>query len=186
MYERTRPDRLRDIVYKRLEELEEHVEIDEVALQNFLSKVRENQNLPLAIICGAAAALGGAFLWGFIAAALARHVYVFALGLGALVGLTVRRFGQGFDRVFGVAGGLLAAGGCVAGLVLTVVILASRELGFPVLDVLGRLGFGAYKSIWVQTVQPVHIIFYIIAIYEGYRFAIKRISDAELRSFTGK
>jgi hypothetical protein len=186
MYERVRRDRLHDIVYRRLEDLDEHVEIDEVALRNFLKRVRENQNLMLAILTGTAAALAGAVLWGFIAAALERHVAFFALGLGALVGLTVRKFGQGFDRVFGIAGGILAAGGCVAGLLFTVLVFTSRALGISLFDVLGNLGFREYRMIWAETVQPVHFIFYILAIYEGYRFSIKRISNAELRSFTSK
>ncbi len=186
MHERIRRDRLRNIVYRRLEDLEEHVDIDEVALQSFLRKVRENQNLPLAIISGAAAAIVGAVLWGFVAAALEMHTAVFALGLGALVGLTVRKFGQGFDRAFGIAGGLLAAAGSVAGLLFTVLVLASRALGIPLLHILARVELSVYKTIWVQTVRPVHAIFYLIAIYEGYRFSIKRISDAELRTFTAR
>jgi hypothetical protein len=186
MAERIVRDRLRGIVYKRLEELEEYVEIDETALQNFLKQVRENQSLSLAVLAGAVAAAAGAGLWAVIAAALKMHIGFMALALGALVGLTVRRFGQGFDRVFGLAGALLALAGCAGAIVLTVVILASQELGVSSFNLLSRVNPGVYLEIWKLTIQPVHIFFYALAILEGYKFSIKRISDAELRSFTHK
>ena len=186
MAERIVRDRLHDIVYKRLEELEEYVEIDETALQNFLKQVRDSQNLSLGVLAGAVAAAAGAGLWAVIAAAVKMHIGFMAIALGALVGLTVRRFGQGFDRGFGIAGALLAFAGCAAAIVLTVVILASQELGIPFFHVLSRVDPGAYLRIWKLTVQPIHVFFYVLAILEGYRFSIKRISDAELRSFTHK
>jgi len=57
----------------------------------------------------------GAALWALITVATNYQIGFMALGVGFLVGHSVRAFGKGVDTGFGVLGAVLALAGCLAG-----------------------------------------------------------------------
>ncbi|PYR19424.1 MAG: hypothetical protein DMF98_24705 [Acidobacteria bacterium] len=73
---------------------------------------------------------------------------------------------------FGVLGAALALGGCALGNLLAVVVIAARHFEVPLQAVFTRLTPDVVWSLMETTFKPIHVLFYGIAIYEGYRFSI--------------
>jgi hypothetical protein len=103
-----------------------------------------------------------------------------AVGVGFLVGYAVRYTGQGIDRIFGITGAVFALLGCLAGNLLTGCILLADYQGIGVFDVISNLDTGIISEIMSATFSPMDLVFYGIAVYEGYKFSTRQISEEEL------
>ncbi|MBI3029168.1 MAG: hypothetical protein HYY64_06630 [Candidatus Rokubacteria bacterium] len=123
-------------------------------------------------LAGVAAAGLGAALWALITAATNYQIGFMALGVGFLVGYAVRAAGKGVDAGFGILGAILTLAGCLAGNLLAACIIASREMGVPLSAILAGLTPALAGRVLRATFQVTDLLFYAIAVYEGYRFAI--------------
>jgi hypothetical protein len=159
------------------------VEVDQMMLQGYVQEIRDNQNLTFGVIGGIAAAVVGATVWAITTALTNYQIGWMAVGVGCLVGFAVRRFGKGIDTSFGIAGAGLSLLGCLAGNLLTVCIVVSRQQSIALLDVLSRLNPEIAVELMKVTFSPMDLLFYGIAVYEGYRFSFRRISEEELARF---
>lgn len=159
------------------------VEVDQMMLQGYAQEIRDNQNLTFGVIGGIAAAVVGATVWAIVTALINYQIGWMAVGVGFLVGFAVRRFGKGIDTSFGIAGAALSLLGCLAGNLLTVCIVVSRQQSIALLDVLSRLNPEIAVELMKVTFSPMDLLFYGIAVYEGYRFSFRRISEEELARF---
>ncbi len=160
---------------------EPQLEIDEIKMQNFLQELKDNSNLFLALLGGLGAAGVGAGIWGLISATTGLQIGWMAVGIGFLVGLAVRAFGKGIDRVYGLIGGGLALLGCLAGNLLTVCILVAKEEAIPLFDLLGRVNVGIALELMQVSFSPMDLLFYGLAVYEGYRLSFRKISPEEMQ-----
>jgi hypothetical protein len=160
-------------------------EIDQIKSQMLLQEIRDNQNLLFGTVGGAVAAAIGAAIWGIITAATNFQIGWMAVGVGFLVGYGVRIFGKGIDKSFGAVAAILSLAGCLAGNLLTACIVISRHQDIPFLDLLSRLNPEVVAGLIRATFHPMDLLFYGIAVYEGYRFSFRTISKEELASSTG-
>jgi hypothetical protein len=160
------------------------VEVDELKLQTLMQEIKDNQNLPLGILGGIGAAAIGATIWAMITALTNFQIGWMAVGVGFLVGIGVRSLGKGVDTSFGIAGAILSLVGCLAGNLLTVCIIISRQESIELLNLLTRLNPAVTVELMKATFNPIDMLFYGIAVYEGYRFSFRRISDEELSKIT--
>lgn len=144
--------------------------------------VRANQNLSMGMAAGSVAAAIGAVVWGVITYVTEYQIGWMAVGVGILVGLAVRRFGQGIDRSFGISGAALALAGCIMGNVFASCMFISQQAQVGLMEVLGSLDPVIVVQITLETFRPMDLLFYGIAIYEGYRFSFVRISEEQLAS----
>jgi len=153
---------------------------DKAQVQQAIALLRGDQNLPVGVLAGLIGALGGAAVWGGITVATGYQIGWMAVGVGFLVGYAVRTFGKGIDKVFGIAGAVLALIGCGLGNLLAIsgMIAADQEMGF--FEVLGQLNPGLVKDLMVSTFSPMDLLFYGIAVYEGYRFSFRRLTTREI------
>jgi hypothetical protein len=103
-----------------------------------------------------------------------------AVGVGFLVGLTIRKLGKGIDNSFRIAGAVFSLLGCLAGNLLAVLIVYSQQESIPLFDLLSRLNPRIAVALLKATFDPIDLLFYGIAIYEGYRFSIRPITREEL------
>jgi len=133
------------------------------------------ENLFIGTLAGIVAATAGALIWMGITVVTGYHVGYVALGVGALVGLTVRLIGNGRGMIFGIVGAILTLVGCLGGEVLTVAQLASTAqrdfyATLTTLDLSQTLIniFNHYES------QPLMYLIYAIGIFEGYKFSIRK------------
>ncbi len=163
------------------EELEKGVgEVDQTKLQMMVQELKENQNLSFGIIGGIVAAAIGATIWAVITAVTNYQIGWMAVGVGFLVGYAVRISGKGIDKTFGVIGAILSLLGCAAGNLLTACILISKHEHIPFLQLVSRLNSEIVIEIMKATFNPMDLLFYGIAVYEGYRFSFRRLGNEEL------
>ncbi len=160
------------------------VEIDELKLQTLMQEIKDNQNLSLGILGGMGAAAIGAIIWAVITALTNFQIGWMAVGVGFLVGIGVRSLGKGINTSFGIVGAILSLVGCLAGNLLTVCILISRQEGIELFNLLTRLNPAVVVELIKATFNPMDLLFYGIAVYEGYRFSFRRVSDDELSKLT--
>ncbi len=154
--------------------------IDTLTLEKGMQVLRANQNPGLGILAGIVAAIVSAALWATITAALNYQIGWMAVGVGFLVGFGVRRFGQGVDAGFGIMGAVLALLGCLAGNLLAACIFVSQQAKVPFLDVAFSLDPVVAIDLLARGFAPIDLLFYGIALYEGYRFSFRRVSRQEL------
>ena len=156
-------------------------ESDPAQLRYASELLHSEQNLMLALIGGSVASLVGAGLWAAITAFSGFQLGIVAIAIGFLVGISVRTLGKGIDRVFGLVGGGLSLAGCAAGNLLAICILISGQNGVPLLDVITGLELGIIVELMTQSFSPMDLIFYGIAVYEGYGLSFRRVSEDDLR-----
>lgn len=158
----------------------EEASIDPLIVQAAMQRLRSEQNLVLAILAGGAAAFLGASIWAAITMAVGYQIGWMAVGVGFLVGCAVRTFGKGIDRSYGVVGAVSSLAGCAAGNLLAVVGLVAKHQNIPVSEILGKLNPEVVASLMRATFNPMDLLFYGIAVYEGYRFSFREITKSDL------
>ena len=122
----------------------------------------------------------GAALWAGVTIATGYQIGFMAIGVGLLVGYAVRIGGKGIDRTFGYIGAALALLGCMAGNAITVNYFISEVMnaeGIP-----GDISLGMVVSAMIDTFGFMDVIFYGIAVYEGYHFSFRRMTDEDVAS----
>jgi len=146
--------------------------VDALPTDSPLGESRGKQNLAFGIAAGAGAALVGAVIWAVVTAVTNYQIGWMAVGVGFLVGYAVRSAGNGTDSSFGIAGAALSFLGCFVGNFLTVVIVVSRQESLPILQILSRITPELFAELMKETFQPMDLLFYGIAVYEGFKLSI--------------
>jgi len=161
------------------------LELDNLGLSNYIQGIKDEQNLALALLGGIFAALISALLWGLISAAANFQIGWMAIGVGFLVGITVRYLGKGMDPIFGIIGAVFAFLGCLIGNVIAILIIISREFATPIWDVVYLFMDTPLQifEILIETSSIIDLLFYAFAIYFGYKSSIRKISKAEINQF---
>lgn len=137
------------------------------------------------VIAGFFAAIVGAIAWAAVAFFTGYNIGWLAIGVGFIVGYTIRKVGQSSDKKFGVMGALLALFGCIFGNLLTVAAYITIEEGVGFFEVLGILDPIVAVQIMMETFSLFDLLFYGLALYAGYKYSfepekpkLKRISAA--------
>jgi hypothetical protein len=120
---------------------------------------------------GAIAAVIGAMLWAAVTMMSGYELGLIAVAIGYGVAFGVRSVGQGSTPVFAWTGASLALLGCVLGKVLTFIGLFAREMELDYLQALVALDYSALPGLMRESFDVMDIVFYAIAIYEGYRLS---------------
>lgn len=145
-------------------------------------RLLSEQNLPLAIVAGAIAAAGSAGLWATVTVMSGYKLGIAAIAVGMVVGLAVRRTGRGVTPTFAMVGGVLALLACGAGNLLAAAALVAQHGGVPLTTVLGRLDLSTSRRLLVAFSDRMDVLFYGIAVYEGYRLALRPVGQAEVQA----
>jgi len=107
-----------------------------------------------------------------------------AVGVGFLVGFSVRYFGKGVDQIYGIIGAVFALLGCLTGNFLTVVYFVSVESQASFWSLLVGVDLTVIFNVIVETFEFIDLIFYGIAVYEGYRISFRKMTEQELKQIT--
>jgi hypothetical protein len=158
----------------------EQPKLDPAMVEHALGRLREEQNLVGGVLAGLAAAVAGAVVWALITVATGYQIGFMAVGVGFLVGYAVRQAGKGLGQGFGIAGALLALLGCLLGNFLTVVHFVAEAENLGYFDTLTRIDLAAIPELMAITFSPIDLLFYGIAIYEGYKLSFRQITRDEL------
>lgn len=156
-------------------------ELDPLKVQQFEATLQRDQNLPLALLAGAVAAVVGASLWAAITLLIDFQMGWMAVAIGFLVGWAVRTFGKGLKPVFGYLSAALALVGCLLGNLGMMGVLIAHQDGVTVLDVVLFLALNPALDLELlgATFSPIDLLFYGLALYYGYKTAFRRITAAE-------
>ena len=132
----------------------------------------DEQSLPMGLLAGLAAAAVGAGLWALVTVLTGYQIGWMAIGVGFLVGLAVRLAGKGTTSTFQVLGAVLALGGCLAGNLLTICIVAAGKLGVSMTQMVLGLTPDFVVDTMSATFSPIDLLFYGLAVYAGYKYSV--------------
>lgn len=156
--------------------------LDEDKLLQYQQQLRLEQNLPMGFVAGLAGAILGALLWAIVTVATGYQIGWMAVGVGFLVGFAIRQMGKGIDKTFGIMGAVLALLGCVLGNMFTILGVAANQEGLGYFELLIGADYAAVFDIMGETFGPMDILFYGIAVYEGYKFSFRQLTEEEIKA----
>ena len=164
------------------EETAPKVELDADRVAAFQRKLLEEQNLSRAFLAGFVAAIVGAAIWAAATVITKYQIGWVAVGVGFIVGYAVRTQGKGVSRRFGILGGGLALCGCFLGHIFAGCAYVAKQESISFFLVLfTALRNSAFAlELPKVTFTPMNLLFYAIAVYAGYRYSFRRISQEEL------
>lgn len=146
-----------------------------------LARLRLKQNLLIAILAGVGAALISAIIWAAITVATEYQIGWMAVGVGFAVGFAVR-LGKGIDTIYGIVGAVLSLMGCLLGNFFSLLGFVSKEEGISVFELIPDIDYSLVPGAMADTFSPIDLLFYGIAIYEGYKLSFRRISEQDILS----
>jgi hypothetical protein len=83
-------------------------------------------------------------------------------------------------------GAIISLLSCMVGNLLSVVGFAAKEYHLGYLQIIGNLNFSMVSSVMTETFTFIDLIFYGIAIYEGYKFATLKFTERSLWLYVSK
>ena len=134
----------------------------------------------LAALAGVVAAVVGAIAWAIVTVTTKYQIGFMAIGVGLLVGLAVRLANGG--KAFAILGAFLALFGCVLGNYFSIIAFASAQQHVGFFTMLNHADPTKVAAAMWDDFLSTSILFYAIAIYEGYRFSLVRDRAAPIKS----
>ena len=166
--------------------VDQEPQIDPQRLEELNQRLVSEQNLPLAIVAGLVSSLIGAAAWAAVSVISGYQLGLMAIAVGVLVGLAVRHLGKGISPIYSVIGAGFALFGCLFGNILTIASYLAEETEMTYGAALSQM-LGSPEMIvklMSMTFSPMDLIFYAIAIYEGYKLALRQLTEKDLREIT--
>jgi hypothetical protein len=142
-----------------------------------IEKFRMEQRLILGILSGLIVGVLGAILWGVITVATGYQIGYMALAIGAGVGLTIRITGKGIDTIFGIWGAGIALFSVLLGNFLSIIGFLANSEGLGYIETLLLFDYSYLPQVMAETFSLLDLLFYGIAIYEGFRFSFRKITE---------
>ena len=158
----------------------DEIQINPDKLNLYMEKIKLEQNLPMGLFGGFAAALTGAIIWAVITVVTEYQIGYMAIAIGFLVGYSVRVFGKGVSTVFGIMGAGFALLGCIMGNFFSLIGFFANAEGLGYFEILGMIDFTLVPQLMIESFNPMDVLLYGIAIYEGYKFSFRQLTDQEI------
>ena len=155
--------------------------LDQSQVEYVRQRMAADQNLIMGILAGTVACLIGAGAWAFITVVTGYQIGFMALGVGFLVGAAVRMIGKGVDAPFGVIGAGLSLLGCALGNLFAACAILGAQEGVPFFQVLSSLDVSLAGRMLFAFFSPMDLLFYGLAVYEGYKLSFRQISEEEVK-----
>lgn len=128
------------------------------------------ENVLAVVAVGLAAMLAGAALWALVTVITGAEFGLMAIAVGFIVGLGIQKTRKRPNKNFGILGAILALAGCVLGNGLSFVVFAAQQSGAPIADAVMNTNLNGLLSVMDKNFAAMDLLFYGIAIYEGYKF----------------
>ncbi|HRY79505.1 MAG TPA: hypothetical protein P5313_03715 [Spirochaetia bacterium] len=118
------------------------------------------------------AAVLSALAWAAITVLTKYQIGYMAVAVGALVGISVRWFGQGSGKAFRILSVGFALFGCVFGNYLSQVGFYLAESGAGLLDTLLSLRPAQVPAILAESFSPIDLLFYALAVFQAWKLSV--------------
>ncbi len=128
----------------------------------------------------------GAIIWALITYFTERQFGLIAIAIGAGIGISINYTGNGFEQKFAFLGAVVAFLSCLLGNFLALVGFAAKGSEMTLLQVFGAIDFSKVANIMISSFGIMDLLFYSLAVYEGYRFATKKYTAKRLWTETLK
>jgi hypothetical protein len=132
-------------------------------------------NIVMGLLGGIVASVVGAGIWAGVTVSTEYQIGFMAVGVGLLVGLTVRGLGHGTSPAFGIIGALCALFGCLLGNILSMCGFAAIHESVPFFEITKTVLMDPSLAVELlkATFEPMDLLFYGIAVYEGFKFSFR-------------
>jgi len=160
--------------------------VSEHEAQVALEALRSEQNLVNGTLAGLAASLAGAGIWAAVTIVTEYQIGWIAIGIGFVVGYAVRLAGKGLDQTFGIVGGALALVGCALGNVIIITYYVALSENSAFMDIFTQLDLAITFDMLTSTFEIMDVVFYGIAIYFGYKYSFREVTQEEFNRALGK
>jgi hypothetical protein len=179
------PDFVRDESFVENSSFDEIVvDQDEIGLrlkpQVYEALIAE-QDLKKGILFGFLSGIVGAVTWGAITVAINYQIGYMAIGLGLMVGFTVRFFGNGIEGVFGFWGAGISLFSCALGNFFSIVGFIANYQNLGYVETLTLLDYSLLPEIMAETFKPMDILFYGLALFAGYKYSFRKITEEDIK-----
>ncbi len=178
-------DELQPEMQAEAQPTEEPVISDQQAQMAF-ETFQSEQNLVMGTLAGLVASVAGGGVWAAVTIMTEYQIGWMAVGIGLLVGFAVRHTGKGIDQAFGIVGGVMSLVGCVVGNVFTITYYVATNQEMAFMDILSQLNYAIIAEMLTATFEVMDVLFYGLAIYFGYKYAFRQISEDDLNRALGK
>lgn len=156
-------------------------EASAVLPEEAMEQLKLEQRLVPGILAAVAVGLVGAVLWGIITVVTLYQIGYMAIAIGAGVGFSMRYFGKGMDQIFGISGAIIALLSCVAGNFLSIIGFIAQHEGLGYVETLFLFDYAYLPAVLIETFSPMDILFYGLAIYQGYKLSFRTLTQAEIQ-----
>jgi hypothetical protein len=154
--------------------------VDENVVKQKVESLKQEQSIVGGIVGGAFGGLIGAVVWAAFTYFTKYQVGWLSVGVGFLVGYGVKLLGKGFDKSFGILGSVIAFVSLVFGNFLVSLGYLAKFLEISYLEMILTFKYSMTFQLLAETFSIMDILFYGIAIYEGYRFSFRTITKQQL------
>jgi len=155
-------------------------EIKQKLSPEIIEKLKMEQNLVAGILSGLIVGILGAVLWGVITVSTGFQIGYMAIAIGAGVGFAIRKFGNGIDNIFGFWGAGISLFSVLLGNFLSIIGFIANAEGLGYFETLTLLDYSYLPELMTETFSIIDLVFYGIAIYEGYRFSFRLITEKSI------
>jgi hypothetical protein len=138
-----------------------------------IAEIRAQQNFGLAVAAGLGAALAGAAAWAIVTVITEMELGLMAIAVGYIVGQAIKNTGKGLDQQFGILGAVCSLIGCVLGNLFSVVVFYAKGKNIGIGEAFGELTPDFAIQLMSITFEPLDLLFYAIAVYQGYKLSFK-------------
>lgn len=154
--------------------------INQEKLNVYMEKLKLEQNFPMGLIAGLIAAIVSAALWAAITVATKYQIGYMAIAVGFLVGYAMQYAGKGIDKMYGYTGAVLSLFGCLLGNFFSLVGFAADSEGVGYFEMFSMINYSAVPDAMMESFNAIDLLFYGLAIYEGYKFSFRKITEEEI------
>lgn len=145
-----------------------------------LKKLRRYQSFPYALIGGLLFMTVSSVGWVFITVTTGYEGVYMALGVGLLVGIAIRYFGAGINRIFGILAALLTLVGSLLGYYLTLTDFLEEAQLTRIVTLPDYLSPDLMLNSIRENFVPFDLLFYGLSALLGYLLAIRRVNKKKM------
>lgn len=136
------------------------------------------ENLLKGVLCASVACILGGIAWGLVSVSTGYQIGYMAIAIGFLVGFAMRQ-GKGVRPIFGIIGAALALVSCFLGDFFSIIGYIAKDYNMSYSEVLSGADYGEIFSIVIENILSMSLLFYGIAVYEGYKFSFRAQKQPE-------
>jgi len=144
-------------------------------------KLKMEQKLIPGIVSGLVVGLLGAILWAITTVWTGYQFSIIAILIGAGVGFTIRKVGNGIENIFGFWGAAISLFSVLFGNFLSIIGFIANVQNLGYFETLMRFNYSYVPELMAETFSFTDLIFYGIALFEGYRFSFRYITEKRLQ-----